>query len=92
MGKVSAPRVLKLLKEMRGQAALRSAVAEARLNKTSLLQNFTALFPTMFKTEKRNGTLYVSSIVPSVETPAAQSAPAPPQRVKINEHGQFMCV
>ena len=52
MGKVPGPRVLAILKEMRGQAAFKSAIAEARLNKISLLQNLVALFPSMFNTEK----------------------------------------
>ena len=93
MGKVTAPRVLKLLREIQGQAALKTAVAEARLNKISLLQNFVSLFPSMFKMEKRNGTLYVSSIVsPSAKTPAIQSVVAPPQRLMIDAQGRLLLV
>ena len=90
MNKVPAPRVLAILKEMRGQAAFKSAIAEARLNKISLLQNLVALFPNMFNTERRNGTLYVSSIKsPNVQ--ASSSAPAT-QRVTIDAQGRLVLV
>ena len=92
MNKVPAPRVLAILKEMRGQAAFKSAIAEARLNKISLLQNLVSLFPNMFNTEKRNGTFYVSSIKsPNVQTSSIQSAPAT-QRVTIDAQGRLVLV
>ena len=37
---MSSPRVLKVLRELNTPAAFRSAVAEARLNKTSIVKNF----------------------------------------------------
>ena len=58
---VTVRRVLSMLKSVRGPAALNRAVSEARLNKTSIAKNFVSLFPNMFKTTERNGTLYVSS-------------------------------
>ena len=62
---VSSPRVLKVLRELSTPTAFRSAVAEARLNKTSIVKNFANLFPDMFRTQKRGNTLYVSSVASS---------------------------
>ena len=62
---VSSPRVLKVLRELSTPAAFRSAVAEARLNKSSIVKNFVGLFPDMFRTQRRGNALYVSSVASS---------------------------
>ena len=61
----SSPQVLKVLRELSTPAAFRSAVAEARLNKASIVKNCVNLFPDMFRTQKRGNTLYVSAVASS---------------------------
>ena len=92
MGTISAIRVLNILKGVRGPAALKAAAAETRLNKSSLVKNLVSLFPNMFKTEKRNNALFVSSIGSSSSKAPAIPTPNAPQRIVINERGHLILV
>ena len=58
---VTAMRALTLLQSVRGAAAFRLAVLEARLNKQRSIKQYVELSPDMFKAEIRNITLYVSN-------------------------------
>ena len=68
---VTAMRALTLLQGVRGAAAFRLAVLEARLPRKRAIKSFVDLFPDMFKADTRNNALYVTSIAASSSTPPA---------------------
>ena len=83
-GPMSSHRVLNILQSVEGKRALTSAIAQAKLNKRSVVLNFLRLFLNMFKIDKRGNTMFVSSIEATQQPKAA--------RLKINERGQFMVI
>ena len=83
-GPISSHRVLNILQSVEGKRALTSAIAQAKLNKRSVVLNFLRLFLNMFKIDKRGNTMFVSSIEATQQPKAA--------RLKINERGQFMVI
>ena len=85
-GSISSHRVLNILQSVEGKRALTSAVAQAKLNKRSLVITFLKLFPHMFKIGKRGNAMFVSPVA----TEATQQPKA--TRLKINERGQFMVI
>ena len=93
---VTAMRALALLQSVRGAAAFRLAVLEARLNKQRSINHFVDLFPDMFRSEIRNSTLFVTLTSPQV--PAASSSarpaatPAVPQRLVMDDRGRMRLV
>ena len=88
---VTAVRALSLLQGVRGAAAFRLAVLEARLNQKRKIKDFVQLFPDMFKAELRNSTLYVSNAAPTSSS-SSSSAPAAPQRLVIDDQGRLLFV
>ena len=85
---VTAMRALTLLQSVRGAAAFRLAVLEARLNQKHKIKDFRGLFPDMFKAELRNSTLYVTAISAAS---SSSSAPAPaPQRLVLDTQGRLL--
>ena len=83
LGAVTGARVADLL---RGNASFRVAVAEARLNKKSLIKAFVSLFPDLFKHEMRGNTFYVTYVG---ERAGSSSAPAAvPPRPVIGNRGR----
>ena len=99
---VSAVRALSLLQRVRGAAAFRLAVLEARLNQTRKIKDFVDLFPDMFRSEIRNSTLFVTLAAPQApvvpQAPAASSSarpaatPAVSQRLVLDDQGRMLLV
>ena len=97
---VTAMRALGLLQSVRGAAAFKMAVLEARLNNKRKIKNFVDLFPDMFRSEIRNSTLFVTLAAPQApvapQAPAASSSarpaatPAVSQRLVLDDRGRMM--
>ena len=69
----SSPRVLKVLRQLSTPTAFQTAVAEAGLNRPSIVKHVVTLFPDMFKTERRGNTLYVASVDPRSGGPTSSN-------------------
>ena len=85
---VTAMRALTLLQGVRGAAAFRLAVLEARLPRKRAIKSFVGLFPNMFKAELRNSTLYVSAI----SAASSSSSATAPQRLVLDDQGRLLLV
>ena len=97
---VTAMRALALLQSVRGAAAFKMAVLEARLNNKRKIKNFVDLFPDMFRSEIRNSTLFVTLAAPQVSAASSSSSMVPmevaarpaAQRLVLNDQGRMLLV